>query len=175
MTTKSKSSRTAFAWLFIVAALLFVLALPFAVHADTVPTSAPIELATHVLPDGSLLLAQIAAPASAAQVSGLSPQVSPPAATPFYASETFWSALFALAGTVFGIWRNAKLSTHQKITSALIEGIEAASKLPEVAAYEGKVKQTIQDSAREWGIQPVLHAIVQEVTEPAATSNGSPV
>ncbi len=140
-------------WLLGLAALAFVLALPLAVHADSVPPATVANTAPAV---------STPTPAPA------------PVVIPWYANEALWSTLFAVAAGVFGIVRNSQLSTHQKINEALVLGIEQATKIPAVAAFENRIKADIQTRAAELGVQPVLHRIVQDLTEPAATNTGSP-
>ena len=90
------------------------------------------------------------------------------ASTPFYASGEFWTTVFAIVAGIFGIWKNSQHSTAQKINESLVLGIEKATKIPRVADYERQIKQTIQAKATEYGVQPLLHRLVQDLTEPAA-------
>jgi hypothetical protein len=117
-------------------------------------------------PRADVALAQVAAPA---------PSVTVAAPVPFYATEAFWATVLAVVSGLFGIWKNRQASTHQKINESLVLGIEQATKIPEVVAFESRIKKTIQASATGYGVQPLLHRIVQDLTEPAATANGSSV
>lgn len=96
------------------------------------------------------------------------------AAPPWYLSETLWATVIAFVSGVIAIWKNNAASTHQKINDALVLGIEQATQIPEVAAFESKIKSTIQAKATALGVQPILHRIVQDLTEPAATATTAP-
>lgn len=88
--------------------------------------------------------------------------------------------LLTVISTLFGIWKHnaasasdKELTLSQKINQSLVLGIETASKIPEVIAAENKMKAIIQAKATEYGVQPALHRIVQDLTEPAAASGGT--
>jgi hypothetical protein len=87
-----------------------------------------------------------------------------------------WLAVVTLVSGLIAIWKHqqandatAAVSTWQKVAKSLVLGVETAASLPEVAAAESKVKSVIQAKATEYGVQPVLHQLVQLLTEPAAT------
>jgi hypothetical protein len=87
---------------------------------------------------------------------------------PFYTSADFWSVVFGVVAGIVAIVKNSALSAHQKINEALVLSIEEVTKLPGVAEAEQKIKTLIQAKATALGVQPLLHRIVQDLTEPAA-------
>ncbi len=93
----------------------------------------------------------------------------PASAPAFYATGEFWSALFGLVAGIVAIWRNQTASAHQKVNESLVLAIEQVTKLPEVAAAEQRIKQAIQAKATALGVQPLLHRIVVDLTEPQPT------
>lgn len=114
--------------------------------------AAPAPLALQQLP-----LAQTAAATTNA--------TSATAATPFYLNGELWSIVIAVVSGLVAVWKNAQANTHQKIAQSVILGVEQASKLPEVATYETKIKDTIRQVATDYGVQPILHDLVQQLTE----------
>ncbi|HTJ77954.1 MAG TPA: hypothetical protein VL357_03085 [Rariglobus sp.] len=98
--------------------------------------------------------AQAAAPAGAAVV----------VSTPWYADGTVISSIIAAVMAIFGVWSHTEKTTAQKITESLVVGIEQATKLPKVAAAEAEIKAKIQSVASDYGVQPLLDRIVQDIT-----------
>lgn len=93
--------------------------------------------------------------------------VAAPAAAPFYASGEFWTGLFGLVAGIVAIWRNQAASTSRKVNETLVLAIEEATKLPGVVEAEQRIKQLIRDRATDYGVQPILHRIVKDLTDPA--------
>ncbi|MES2696913.1 MAG: hypothetical protein V4773_25835 [Verrucomicrobiota bacterium] len=91
-------------------------------------------------------------------------------ATPFYSSSEFWSAIIAAIGGLIAIWKNSQASTSKKVNESLVLAIEEATKIPEVAAFEQRIKGKIRETATKAGVQPVLHRLVKDLTEPAESS-----
>ena len=118
------------------------------------------------------------APAQAADLS-LNSQLSTlssAAQPPFYSTSEFWAGLFAVVTGIVAIWKNNQASTGAKINETLILAIEQATKLPGVSEHEQRIKRLIQSKATELGVHPLLHRLVQDLTEPAAKpdSGGAP-
>jgi hypothetical protein len=94
-----------------------------------------------------------------------------------FSNGELWASVIALVSGVLAIWKNhqlnataAQLSTSQKIVKSVVLGVETAMALPEAQVIEAKLKAVIQAKATEYGVQPILHVIVQTLTEPAATA-----
>ena len=122
------------------------------------------KLLTWFLLLGALVFAfGLLVPALHAQAAA-APAVVAPAGVPFYASGDFWSALFGLVAGITAIWKHTELSTTKRALQAVVLGVETATKIPEVAAAETKVKAIIQDKAAQLGIQPILDRVVQDLT-----------
>lgn len=94
--------------------------------------------------------------------------IAAPAAVPFYASGEFWTGLFGVAASLVAIWRNGAATNARKINDTLVLGIEEVTKLPGVAEHEQRIKTYLREKATDLGVQPLLHRIVQDLTEPAA-------
>jgi|GEM_PF-4886469 len=116
--------------------------------------------------------AQAADSVSASDTAVISDPVQQVAASaPFYVSGEFWTSLFALVAGLTAIWKHKaanaaqkELTTAQKITQSVILGVEAATKIPEVAEYEKTVKRIIRNKAEELGVQPLLNRAVRDLT-----------
>lgn len=105
-----------------------------------------------------LLLAQV-------DTSGTTATTAPAdAAAPWYLNGAMWLALITAALGIAAVWQNKEKRTADKINETLVLGIEAASRIPEVQAYEKKIKQQIQTQAQKAGVQPALDKIVQLLT-----------
>jgi hypothetical protein len=70
----------------------------------------------------------------------------------------------ALVSGLAAIWQNGKATQNQKIAQSIILGVEQATKLPQVAEFEKRVKGTIAQKTRELGIEKEVDALVQRVT-----------
>lgn len=122
-----------------------------------------------------MLVLVITQPAAHAQaVPALSSQPSAisavPAPVPFYASGEFWSGLFGVVAGIVAIWRNQAASTSRKVSETLVLAIEEATKLPGVAESEQRIKTLIREKATDLGVQPLLHRMVKNLTEPAPSA-----
>ena len=75
-------------------------------------------------------------------------------------SEFIWQLLTIIAtsaGTILTGWLATRLKTEKRITAAMITGVEKA-------AEPTGVKASIQREATAAGVEPILHARVQELT-----------
>lgn len=79
-------------------------------------------------------------------------------------TTTIVSIALAVIGGLVAIWKNKQASTAQKITQSVILGVEQATKLPQVQALEKQIKGNIRAKAAELGVQPLLHAVVKDLT-----------
>ena len=93
---------------------------------------------------------------------------------------SLWATMFALIASLVAAFKiregNAtkdKLLISQKINQSIIIGIETAGRIESVKPEIDKVKSIIQAKATEYGVQPSLHILVQNYTDPAATATAS--
>ena len=142
-------------------AAVALVAIAFAVPAPIV-SAASADSSQHA----ALGAATAPTPLLLAQVTPPAPDAKPPvvASTPWYADGTVIAGFIAFITSITAIWSHTEKRTAQKISESLVAGIEAATKIPAVAAQEKIIKARIQAVATDYGVQPLLDKIVQEVT-----------
>lgn len=125
-----------------------------------------------LLPFLSILLASIAILAlvhtgtlSAQTATDAAAPVAPASVDDSSSTTTIISVIVAVVSGLVAIWQNKSASTAKKVTQSVILGIEHATKLPEVAAMEKRIKATIRQKATDLGVQPLLHTAVRDLTE----------
>jgi membrane protein implicated in regulation of membrane protease activity len=84
--------------------------------------------------------------------------------TPWWQSTGFIAAAVAFIPSVIAIWQNKSKKTAQKLNETLVEGIELAATIPEVVAAEKKIKDQIKATAEKYGVEPLLHRLVKDLT-----------
>lgn len=87
-----------------------------------------------------------------------------PVAAPWWSGPEAISAIIALATGLFAVWQHKEKKTAQKVSESLVIAIEAATKIPAVAAQEKLIKSKIKGIAEDYGVGPVLHRLVKDVT-----------
>ena len=127
-----------------------------------------------------LIFAGLAGSAFAADATDLTAAPAATSIVSLLSSGSTWMALITLVSTLIAIWKHnaansagVHLTTAQKINQSLILGIETAGQIPEAVAAVDKVKAVVQAKATEYGVQPVLHALVETFTTPAATATAA--
>lgn len=125
------------------------------------------------------LLFAFSVPAFAQAVAATAPAPAAPSLLSLLSGGNI-AVLFGLVSSLIAIWKHKaasasdkQLTTAQKINQSLILGIETAGQIPEAAAAIDKVKAVVQAKATEYGVQPVLHSLVQTFTDPAATATAT--
>ncbi|MFA6962428.1 MAG: hypothetical protein WC205_16860 [Opitutaceae bacterium] len=84
--------------------------------------------------------------------------------TPWYADGAVIGAVIAAVTSLLAIWQHGEKKTAQKVSESLVVAIESATKIPAVAAQEKAIKAKIKSVAEDYGVQPLLDRIVQDVT-----------
>jgi uncharacterized membrane protein len=84
--------------------------------------------------------------------------------TPWYLSTSFIAAAVAAIPSLIAIWQNKSKKAAQKLNETLVKGIELATTIPEVVAAEKKVKDKIKETAEKYGVEPLLHRLVKDLT-----------
>ncbi|HEY0966947.1 MAG TPA: hypothetical protein VGD88_06130 [Opitutaceae bacterium] len=91
-------------------------------------------------------------------------QEAAPAAPWYFSGETI-AAVIALFTGLVAIWQKGEATKAQKISRTLILGIESATKIPAVAAKQKEIKEEIQRVATRYEVEPVLNALVKQLTK----------
>jgi hypothetical protein len=86
------------------------------------------------------------------------------AASPWYLSAGFFSAVIALFTGALAIWQNAEKRTAQKVSETLVLAIEEASKIPAIAEKEKVIKEKIREVNERYHVEPVVAALVRRLT-----------
>jgi hypothetical protein len=105
------------------------------------------------------------APPATAQAVGATPSAAgAEVAAPWWSGPEALSAVFALVTGLFAVWTHKEKRTAQRVSESLILGIEAASKIPAVAEKERAFKAKIKEVTRDYGVGPVVAALVSRLT-----------
>ena len=146
-----KTNRSSFGlpWMSCLMIIVALLACTFAT-APKVHAAPPSEM--------TLMLAQFDAPGAVDSAA----KVTKPA--PFYTDGAFIGAVVAGFMSLVAVWQNAKKNTAQKVAESLVQAIEIATKIPAVAEKEKAIKQSINRTVTDLGVQPLVHRIVKDVT-----------
>jgi hypothetical protein len=86
------------------------------------------------------------------------------ATVPWYLNGNVWFGLVSGLLAITTIWQNKEKAKSRKIAETLVVAIEAASKIPEVAEAEQKLKAKIQEKAVAAGVEPALNKLVKLLT-----------
>jgi hypothetical protein len=105
------------------------------------------------------LVAQIDAPAPSAPDKSITLP-----ATPWYADGAVIGAAIAAITSLLAIWSHKEKSKAQMVSESLVVAIEAASKIPQVAAQEKAIKAKLKSEFEALGVQPLVDRIVQDLT-----------
>lgn len=115
------------------------------------------------------LVGLVAAPSQAAEAAdGIHALTS--AATGETVSAPWWSgaeaisAVIALCTGLIAVWQRNEKKTAQKVNESLVIAIEAATKIPAVAAQEKAIKAKIRTVTDDLGVAPLVHRLVKDLT-----------